>query len=136
MVWLFTKEQSLIAFFASYFFLFFITLLPLFISVWVFFPTFGKDYGQTIVESYLEDKKGCICDIGDKTWNPCISINLQHLKGYEGDIVPEKVKGLVIIKRGDYIGLYTKDGPLTLTLPKAFYYLNTKTIEKTESCDK
>ncbi|MCS0225702.1 hypothetical protein NDJ09_20545 [Vibrio alginolyticus] len=123
LAWLFAKEQAFFAFLASYFFLFILCLLPLFVSIWVFLPSIGNQHGQLVVSEYLDGKNGKICERAENGWNPCVSIKTKHLKEYNPTI-EEEVTGLIILKNGSYVGLYTESGSITMTLPQGFYYKN------------
>ncbi len=123
LAWLFAKEQAFFAFLASYFFIFILCLLPIFVSIWVFLPSIGNQHGQLVVSKYLERKNGNICERSDNGWSPCVSIKTKHLKKYD-QAVEEEVTGLIILKNGSYVGLYTESGAITMTLPKNFYYKN------------
>ncbi|EHS7465981.1 hypothetical protein VCSRO70_3446 [Vibrio cholerae] len=124
--WLFAKEQAFFAFLASYFFLFILCLLPSFMSIWVFLPSIGSQHGQFVVSEYLDRKNGNLCEKDKNGWNPCISIKTKHIKAYDPMIEKNEVTGLVILKNGTYIGLYTEDGAITMTLPVDFYYKNVR----------
>lgn len=123
LAWLFAKEQAFFAFLASYFFIFILCLLPLFVFIWVFLPSIGNQHGQLVVSEYLERKSGNICERSDNGWSPCVSIKTKHLKMYD-QAIEEEVTGLIILKNGSYVGLYTESGAITMTLPQNFYYKN------------
>ncbi|USD33723.1 MULTISPECIES: hypothetical protein [Vibrio] len=122
--WLFIKEQAVFAFLASYFFIFFLGLLPFFLSIWVFLPNIGSDHGRYVVNEILENKKGNLCKKLESGWNPCVSIKTKHVKPYDSSIESEEVTGLIILKNGSYVGVYTENGAITMTLPSNFYYKN------------
>lgn len=123
LAWLFAKEQAFFAFLASYFFIFILCLLPLFVSIWVFLPSIGNQHGQLVVSEYLERNSGNICERSDNGWSPCVSIKTKHLEMYD-QVIEEEVTGLIILKNGSYVGLYTESGAITMTLPQNFYYKN------------
>lgn len=111
------------AFLASYFFIFILCLLPLFVSIWVFLPSIGNQHGRLVVSEYLERKNGNICERSENGWSPCVSIKTKHLKKYDREI-EEELTGLIVLKNGSYVGLYTESGAITMTLPENFYYKN------------
>ena len=130
LAWLFAKEQAFFAFLASYFFLFFIGLLPLFVAMWVFLPTVGNHHGQTVVFDYMDRKKEKFCDVEENGWSPCITIKTEHLNTYEKNLKLKEVTGLLVLKNGKYVGIYTKTGSITMTLPKEFLYQNVRQIHR------
>lgn len=129
MVWLFAKEQAIFAFLASYFFLFFLALLPLLIAMWVFLPNIGESHGKKVVNDYLDRKTKTLCDIDKNGWSPCITIKTDHLNNYDKKIKLKEVTGILIVKNGSYIGMHTKSGAITMTLPNTFFYQNIKNLK-------
>ncbi|MBH0043319.1 hypothetical protein [Pseudoalteromonas sp. SWXJZ10B] len=116
--WLILKEQSLIAFFASYFFLVFLLFLPIFLFIWVYFPMIGFEHGKSVAESRIEHYKSNLCGDKNDYWSECLTFKMQHLKSYGS---PKHVVGRLMLKNGSLVGVFTKEGPVTFTLPNDYY---------------
>lgn len=100
--WLILKEQSLIAFFASYFFLVFLLFLPVFLFIWVYFPMIGFEHGKSVAESRIEFYKGNLCGDRNDYWSECVTFKTKHLKSYNS---PDQVIGRLILKKGNFVGV-------------------------------
>ena len=117
--WLLLKEQSFIAFTASYFFMVFLIFIPLFIIIWIYFPLFGVNHGELVAQKRLEYYEIYLCGNADDYWSQCLEINVSELKNYEGLTNPI---GRVLFKNGSLVAILTKEGPITLSMPKNYYY--------------
>ena len=117
--WLLMKEHSFIAFVASYFFMIFLIFIPLFIIIWIYFPLFGVHHGELVAVTKLEYFKENLCGSSEDYWNGCIKLNVSHLKNYEDVDSP---LGRVLFKSGNIIGIMTEEGPVTLSMPKEYYF--------------
>lgn len=117
--WLLIKEQSFIAFAASYFFMVFLIFIPLFIIIWIYFPLFGVKHGELVAQKRLEYYEAFLCGDADDYWDQCLEINVSELKHYNGIIAP---KGRVLFKNGSLVAILTEEGPITLTMPKDYYF--------------
>ncbi len=117
--WLLLKEQSFIAFAASYFFMVFLIFIPLFIIIWIYFPLFGVNHGELVAQKRLKYYETYLCGDSGDYWSQCLEINVSELKNYEGLISPV---GRVLFKNGSLIAILTKEGPITLSMPKNYYH--------------
>lgn len=117
--WLFITEQSVIAFFASYFFLVCLFFIPVFVFIWSYFPIIGLNHGERVATERLSYYENNLCGNKNDYWNKCIEIETLHLSSSD---LPERLYGNLIVKEGDLVGVLTKEGPVTLTIPKNFYY--------------
>ena len=121
--WLLIKEQSFIAFAASYFFMIFIIFIPFFIIIWIYFPLFGVNHGVLVAQKRLGYYEEYLCGGSEDYWSKCIQIDVSKLKRYKGLIAPT---GRVLFRNGTLIAILTKNGPITLTMPKEFYFKTLK----------
>ena len=117
--WLLLKEQSFFAFFASYFFMIFLLFIPIFIIVWVLFPVFGFNHGESVAEKRWEWYQESLCGDESSYWSRCIKFNVDHLSKYE---VSGSVSGRVVIKKDRLVGVITESGPMVLSMPADFFY--------------
>ncbi|MBB1273656.1 hypothetical protein [Psychromonas sp. SR45-3] len=120
--WLILKEQSLMAFIASYFFLVFLFFIPIFLFIWVYFPMVGLDHGRSVAESRIEFYKAHLCGDKDDYWDECVAFDTKHLKNYN---TPDRVEGRLMLRSGNLLGVFTEKGPVVITMPNN-YYLETK----------
>lgn len=121
--WLILKEQSLMAFIASYFFLVFLFFIPIFLFIWVYFPMVGLEHGRSVAESRIEFYKDNLCGDKDDYWNECIIVDTKHLKNYK---VPKPVAGRLMLRSGNLLGIFTEKGPVVITMPSNYYLETTK----------
>jgi len=117
--WFLIKEQSLIAFLASYFFMTFLIFIPIFIIIWIYFPLFGVHHGELVAKKRIEYYKEYLCGGKEEYWNECIKIDVSHIKNYGGIKV---VTGRLVFKSESTIGVMTEDGPITLSMPKEYLF--------------
>lgn len=119
--WLVLKEQSLIAFVASYFSLIVLFFIPIFLFIWVYFPMIGVEHGRSVAESRIKYYKENLCGNEDDYWNACMNFSTSHIKSYK---TPEVVSGRIILRSSDFLGVYTEGGPVTMSMPDNFYHLS------------
>lgn len=122
MRWLLMKEQSFWAFVASYFFLAVLFFIPMFIFIWIYFPLIGLNHGGSVAEQQMVRYEKGLCGDNGSYWNKCleISVSANNVKK------PKKVIGRLVVRDKSMIGIYTEDGPVTMTMPKDFYYKGIK----------
>ena len=121
--WVLVTEKSFIAFAASYFFMVFLFFIPVFIIIWVYFPMLGVNHGKNVAIKHLEYYKESLCGGKDDYWSECIEVNTEHIK------IKNKlkvVKGSLMFRSGDLLGILTETGPITITIPKPYYYRTEK----------
>lgn len=111
-------EQSIWALVASYFVLVFIFFVPLFIFVWVYFPIVGASHGEEIGARYVKIFEKDLCDEKESVWNACVSLVASN--GGDEKMLP--IFGRVLLKHENVVGVFTKEGPVTMTVPESFYY--------------
>lgn len=129
--WLLIMEQSVWAFLASYFVLIVLFFIPLFIAIWVYFPLIGIKHGENIGTSQYELYQSSLCSRDGGYWIKCVELSTAHLNDNN---LPDVVYGKVIARSGMLIGLLTKDGPVTMTMPPLFFQLTEKSgLNKDES---
>ncbi|AZZ98794.1 hypothetical protein [Pseudoalteromonas sp. R3] len=131
--WLLIMEQSIWAFLVSYFVLIFLFFIPLFIFIWVYFPLIGLHHGEEVGEKKYEQYQSDLCGDESDYWIKCVSFSTRHLKDKS---LPDKVYGRVILKQGNLVGIITKDGPITITMPPLFYQKAQKNKCYKVKCDK
>lgn len=131
--WLLLKEQSFFAFAASYFFIVFLISIPLFIIIWIYFPLFGINHGQLVAQKKLKYYETYLCGDSGDYWSQCLEFNVSELKSYEGLINPE---GRVLFRNKSLIAILTKEGPITLSMPKHYYYKPDKNPCYKDGCKK
>jgi len=130
--WFLMKEQSFIAFFASYFFMVFLLFIPMFVIVWVYFPLFGFNHGEASAEKRLKYYEESLCGGESSYWNKCLHFSAEHLSAYEGS---DDVTGRVALKNGDLLGVMSLDGPIVLTMPEEFFYKAEENVCYNGGCD-
>jgi hypothetical protein len=117
--WLLIKEQSFWAFAASYFALIFVIFVPVFIFIWVYFPLVGLSHGEKVGARMLSIYKESLCGGSDDYWDACVRISTSHVDG-------ERLSGFItaklVAKKDNVLGLMTKSGPITITMPEFFYH--------------
>ena len=95
------------------------------IIILIMIPVKTKKYGQSIgieqAQQFLESEN--LCEDSNEFWNPCITVLTSHLKG---ENLPAKIEGRLIAKSETMLGIFTKDGPITMSMPKYIYYKSTK----------
>lgn len=116
--WFLVMEQSVWAFFASYFALIALLFVPLFIFIWVYFPLIGLRHGEGIGIKRFELYQEELCGGERDYWNKCLTMSTEHLKD-KG--LPNTVYGRILAKNGTLIGLITEEGPVIMTMPPLFY---------------
>lgn len=121
--WLILKEQSFIAFIASYFSLIILFFIPLFLIIWVYFPLIGLEHGRSVAKSHIEYYSENLCGDSNDFWSNCIEITTEHIKLYKA---PNVVKGKIILRSGSLLGIYTENAPITISIPNEYYF---KTIK-------
>lgn len=121
--WFLIMEQSVWAFFASYFVLIVLVFIPLFIFIWVYFPLIGLKHGQNTGLKQLELYQSKLCTGEEDYWVRCVKLSTGHLKDKS---LPEMVYGRILAKNGPLIGLITEAGPVTMTMPSLFFYIAKK----------
>lgn len=117
--WLLIREQSFFAFAASYFFMIFIIFIPVFIIIWIYFPLFGVHYGKLVAEKKLKYYETYLCGDSNDYWSQCMRINTSEIKNH---IDTPDTRGRVLFKNDSLIAVLTKDGPVTLSMPKVHYF--------------
>ncbi len=50
-----------------------------------------------------------------------MDLSTSHISSYK---TPEVVSGRLIFRSGNFLGLYTKGGPVTMSMPDNFYHLS------------
>lgn len=118
--WLILKEQSLIAFVASYFSLIVIFFIPIFLIIWVYFPMIGIEHGKSVAESRIEYYKENLCGDRYDYWSDCIDFSAKHIDSYDS---PDIISGRLILKTGKFLGVFTENGPVTMSLSNDFYHI-------------
>lgn len=116
--WLILKEQSLMAFVASYFSLIVLFFVPIFLFIWAYFPMIGLEHGKNVAESSIEYSKENLCGDESDYWSGCINISTMHIEFYE---TPKNISGRLILRSGNLLGIFTKDGPITISMPGSYY---------------
>lgn len=116
--WFLVMEQSMWAFFASYFVLIIIFFIPLLIFIWVYFPLIALKHGENIGTKRFDLYQQDLCAKKNDYWIKCVKLSTDHLMREE---LPETVYGRVIVKNGSLVGLITSDGPVTMTMPLLFF---------------
>lgn len=116
--WFFKAEEAFFAFIAAYSLVIFLFFIPLFLFAWSFYPMIGFSYGENIGERLRKKYEKELCGKNSEYWSSCLSFPTKHIdqKG-----LPEQVLGRLILKEDRVIGVYTKNGPITMTLPDDFY---------------
>ena len=120
--WFLIMEQSIWAFFASYFVLIVLFFIPLLIFIWVYFPLVGLRYGENIGAKRFEQYQDSLCADDNDYWVKCVMLPTDHLKNRN---FPKAVYGRIIVKSGSLVGLITDDGPITMTMPPLFIHKST-----------
>lgn len=131
--WLLIKEQSFWAFAASYFALIFIVFLPVFIFIWVYFPLVGLSHGGKVGERMIAVYDKSLCGTKDEYWRTCVRVNTSHIEREE---LPEFITARLVAKKDNVLGLMTKTGPVTITMPESFYHLAEKNPCYPSGCQK
>ncbi|SIT08944.1 hypothetical protein SAMN05421686_109128 [Thalassolituus maritimus] len=117
--WFLLKEQSFMAFAASYFFMLFLIFIPLFVIIWIYFPLFGVNHGELVAQKRLKYYESYLCGDLSDYWSRCIEINVTEPENYGGISNPI---GRVLFKNGSLVAILTKEGPITLTMPPNYYF--------------
>lgn len=126
--WLFIKKQSIITFCESYFFIIFLFFIPLFITIWTFFPWIGHYHGSLVARDYIKRYETVLCGDTEGYWERCIEINVSELNN---------PKGIVLFKKDSLVGLFTKEGPVIVSIPRNYHYkVNRNPSSYKNDCDK
>lgn len=130
--WFLIKEQSFIAFAASYFFMIFLLFIPLLIVIWIYFPLFGVNHGSSVAEKRLEFYEEHLCGGPADYWSQCIKIDAPTL---EQEVEATSPVGRVLFKNGNLIAVLTENGPVTLSMPKEYYFQTLKNPCYGDTCE-
>lgn len=122
-LWFFRTEEAFWAFIAAYSILIVVFFIPLFLIVWSFYPSFGLTYGEKVGERIRNRFDKELCGKSNEYWSSCFSFPTKHINQKE---LPDQVSGRIVFKNDKVIGVYTKNGPVTMTLPDNFYQVTQK----------
>ncbi len=122
--WLFNLEKSMWAFLASYVFLLILFFLPIFLAIWIYFPLLGYRHGESIAQERLQYYETSLCGDKNAYWNECVSVPTQHLNNYQINSV--EIHGRIILKHDNLLGIVTKNGAVTMTIPHTLYHRTIK----------
>ena len=115
--WVLLKEQSFIAFMASYFFIVFIVFIPIFIIIWVYFPLIGLSHGENVASKRLDYYENNLCGGDNDYWSTCLSVIPD-----ENLVSNKEITGRLLFKNNNLLGILTDLGPVTVTMPKIFFH--------------
>jgi hypothetical protein len=120
-------EKSLRAVEISNFFLVIVATIIIFaLIIFALIPIKIIEYGKLVaieqVKSFSESENK-LCENSNEFWNQCITVSTSHLKE---DNLPAKIEGLLVTKSETMLGILTKDGPITMSMPKYIYYKSIK----------
>ncbi|WP_139139768.1 hypothetical protein [Pseudomonas sp. NBRC 111139] len=118
LLWFVRTDDAFWAFISAYSIIIFVFFIPLFLIVWSFYPSFGFAYGEKVGERVRKSFESALCGENGEYWSSCFVFSTKHID-QEG--LPGQVLGRLVFKKDRTIGLYTKNGPVTLTLPEDFY---------------
>ena len=125
-------EHAILSFLASYFFLVVLVFLPIFIVVWVFFPSVGLNHGKQIASEKYTKIEESLCVQSSSFWERCVKFELEK---EIDEKMGKSVVGRMIVKKGNLAGIITEFGPLTITLPKSYHYISTRNKCFEKECD-
>lgn len=120
LLWLFIREDALWAFVAAYALMICVFFIPIFLLAWSFYPSFGLAYGERIGEQMRVKFDKQLCFESGEFWSPCVSVSTKHI---DQAGLPDYVVGRLLFRHEKIVGIYTKAGPVTMTLPENFYQL-------------
>lgn len=86
----------------------------------------GNSHGEDIAEKRLVRYSDELCGDEDDYWNQCVAVSTKHLKDYE---LQKEIKGRLILKHGNFIGIFTQEGPVTMTMPSDHYQLTEARVQ-------
>jgi len=86
------------------------------ITIWIFIPVSGFTHGEQVAKKRLASYSEQLCSSPRNHWDWCIEIDTRN----------ETVKGRLMLKNGDLLGIYTDTGSVVLSMPKEFHYQRTK----------
>lgn len=95
-----------------------------FLFIWIFLPINAHEHGQKVAKNKWTEKKrdSSLCAVSIDAKEPCISIKAPpSINDYNES---KEIKGLLMFKREEYIGIYTEDGAVTMTMPKDYLLRN------------
>jgi hypothetical protein len=121
--WIVLTRESWQALITSYYSLIFLGFFPLFLVLWINFPNYSLQNGERIGKEKIDYFSDYLCGSEKDYWSQCISISLPISNNKS---IPKKLYGRLLLRHGNLLGLYTKDGPITLTMPSDFYELSTR----------
>ncbi len=91
------------------------------ISIFILIPLktikYGKSIGIEQAQQLLESEN--LCKDSGEFWNPCITVPTSHLKG---ENLQAKIEGRLIATSETMLGIFTTDGPITMSMPEYIYY--------------
>lgn len=133
LLWFVRTEDAFWAFIAAYSLMICVFFIPMFLIVWSFYPSFGLVYGEKVGERIRMRYDKELCGENNEYWSSCFSFPTKHIdqKG-----LPEQVLGRLVFKKDRIIGVYTKNGPITMTLPEDFYQITKKNACHMMCCQK
>lgn len=131
--WLIIKEQSLLAFMASYFILIFFWFMPLLIFIWVYFPLIGSNHGSSVGTKNLEHYQSNLCSEKEKRWDQCITLSTAHLNDPN---LPQNIRGRIVLMNGAFVGIITDGGPIIMTMPSQIFHKTSENKCYQNACDK
>jgi len=118
----FKESHHYSALLLSCYWLIIIGFFPLFMWLWISFPNLSKSTGEMIGQGKIEYFSKYLCGQSSDYWNQCINISLPASKDV---ITPSRITGRLLLKHGGLLGIYTKSGPVTISMPKNYYNVAT-----------
>ncbi|MGE8047140.1 hypothetical protein ACQKPT_02375 [Pseudomonas monteilii] len=122
-LWFVRGEDAFWAFVAAYSIMIFILFIPFFIITWSFYPSFGLAYGEKVGEKIRKRYDAQLCGGSGEYWSSCLTFPTKHIDQKE---LPKQVSGRLVFRKDKVIGVYTKNGPVTMTLAEDFYQATNK----------
>ena len=86
----------------------------------------GNSHGEDIAEQRLVRYSDELCGDEDDYWNQCVKVPTKHLKDYE---LQTEIEGRLILKHGNFIGIFTEEGPVTMTMPSHYYQMTKAKVQ-------
>ena len=78
----------------------------------------GLVHGESVGKNRIDYYEESLCGDEDDYWSQCIQIDTSHIKSIE---LKKPLIGRLILNNKGVLGMYTKTGPVVVTMPKVIY---------------
>jgi len=105
---------------------------------WLYFPDLAISQGESLAKNHRSKFEKNLCGSKLSYWSRCYKFDVKHIPNIEEFLndfevpAPDPTKsfshlvGNLVMKSNNYLALYTKDGPVVISLPPEIYLRTVK----------